>query len=115
MRETEKIDCIFNREFDPQEAGRRLLEVLISPSGMEEFVHKYNGKLSFSPVIVGDFPSFLVYSSMTSNKGEFVPEEGGTVWHDLETGKQIPCFTMVLNETVGRAMRATYRHELAMN
>jgi len=105
-QEVEKLDHIFAGEFDPQEAGKRLLEVLCLPGGMEAFVRDHNGKLHFSSVSVDEHPGFLVYSSMTS-EGRFVSEEGGYVLVD-KTGRQTPCYTMALDATIGEAVKNLY-------
>lgn len=113
MRAVEELAHIFADEFTPQEAGQRLLTALCLPGGMDTFVRGHNGKLAFSSISFDEHPGFLVYSSMTPNEGRFVSEEGGVVWYDSQTGKQIPCYTMVLDEKIGNAVMKAYNTALS--
>ena len=106
MKAVEQLAHIFAKEFEPQEAGQRLLAALCDPGGMEKFVLEHNGKLDFQPLTFGEHHGFLVYSSMTPD-GRFVQEEGGVVWYDT-TGKEIPCYTMALDERIGKAVMEVY-------
>jgi hypothetical protein len=44
--------------------------------------------------------------------GRFVQEEGGVVWYDT-TGKEIPCYTMALDERIGKAVMEVYNTAVA--
>lgn len=112
MKVEHDLAQIFENKLEPQEAGQRLLTALCLPGGMEKFVLGHNGKLAFSSISFDKHPGFLVYSSMT-HEGRFVSEEGGVVWYDSQTGKQIPCYTMVLDEKIGNAVMKAYNIALS--
>jgi len=81
--ESELLERIFSKEkeWDSEEASRRLLQILCSPGGMEAFVHDFKRKLVFNSITIGGLDGFLVYSSMTPD-GKFVSDQGGVIWQD---------------------------------
>jgi hypothetical protein len=103
---------IFGKEFEPQDAGRRLLEVLCMPGGMEAFVQGYNGRLLFVPMKVsdgtGEHTGFSVYSSMTPNRGQWGNVEETMYWYDTTTVTRTECLPMTLSEDIGKGVRTAY-------